>query len=95
MQKEKYNNLREEFWKEFEIQRELIHPNIVKVLDFKENGVMEDEEGNVKEENLTYLRFENCSWGDLFDLFFKTRDLDDWFVWLYAKQIIQALIYLK
>jgi len=50
------------------MQKDIDHPNVVKLRDYTENGVWKNKEGNVKYENLVYLVSENCSRGELFDL---------------------------
>ena len=54
--------------KEYLIQRDLEHENIVRVTDFSMTGIWRSRRNEVKFSNLTYLVSENCARGELFKL---------------------------
>ena len=77
------------------MQKDIDHPNVVKLRDYTENGVWKNKEGNVKYENLVYLVSENCSRGELFDLVLAAQGVQENDARFFFKQLIDGLAFMK
>jgi len=73
------------------MQKDIDHPNVVKLRDYTENGVWKNKEGKVKYENLVYLVSENCARGELFDLVLKAQGVQESDARYFFGQLIEGL----